>query len=35
MKDMNADPQIGPQRNADFHGILTAVVGVLRGEYGR
>jgi hypothetical protein len=34
MKDMNAEPSIGPQRNADFHAILTAVIGDLQREYG-
>ncbi len=33
MHDMNADPQIGPQRNADFHVILTAVIDDLKKAY--
>jgi hypothetical protein len=34
MQQLNTDPDVGTQRNADFHIILTRVVGDLRAQYG-
>ncbi|HZY97553.1 MAG TPA: hypothetical protein VFE35_10685 [Candidatus Cybelea sp.] len=34
MQQLNADPDVGPQRNADFHVILTTVIQDLRTQYG-
>ena len=33
MQQLNADPDVGPQRNADFHLILTSVIQDLRAQY--
>jgi hypothetical protein len=33
MQQLNADPDVGPQRNADFHVILTSVIQDLRAQY--
>ncbi|MFY9665600.1 MAG: hypothetical protein WAL67_02960 [Candidatus Cybelea sp.] len=33
MQQLNADPDVGPQRNADFHVILTSVIQDLRTLY--
>jgi hypothetical protein len=33
MRQLDADPQVGPQRNADFHLILTTVIADLRPIY--
>jgi hypothetical protein len=33
MQQLDADPDVGPQRNADFHVILTAVIKDLRAQY--
>jgi hypothetical protein len=34
MQQLNADPDVGPQRNADFHVILTTVIQDLQKQYG-
>jgi hypothetical protein len=34
MQQLNADPDVGPARNADFHVILTAVIQDLQKQYG-
>lgn len=33
MQQLNADPDVGPKRNADFHVILTSVMQDLRTQY--
>jgi hypothetical protein len=33
MQQLDADPEVGPQRNADFHVILTSVIQDLRAQY--
>lgn len=33
MQQLNADPDVGPQRNADFHVILAGVIQDLRTQY--